>query len=642
MLKLDGNFTAPEASEQKANVRPQKYPKPYGWRPPQYRIIVKKDPNEMPPEDWAATYSGFIQALADNDEGQRIELYDYQDEHMENDCEFRHIDKTRQAGISWIFSAESVAKNYLKNRQTSIFVSYNHKEAMNKIRYAKELHDSIPAEYQKTLIVDNKQSLEFEHNGKRTRIISIAARQPRGEGNNTDVYLDEYAHMMYPDAIYTAAVPIITRGTGCLTIASTPLGKNSKHYEIGNDRGNYYMFSRMKIFWWDCPAMCVDVEDARKHAPSMRTEERVEKYGTRKFKLLFGSMDIDDFMQEYEIYYIDSSVSYFPLELIQTCVFNDENSSSMILESNINPEEVPVAWAPIENGDSLYVPDTIMNHYKDEGINWFFDKLSIKSDNDNAIEQASDLAGRMKIHMHAGEFGRNLLLGMDIGRKKDTSEISIVEQIEVGKLNLHVERLSIELEDIKFRVQEKIVETLIKILGISKARIDKTGIGANIAEDLEDIFPGVVEGIEFNLETKEEMAKNFRFRLEDRTIAIYDDPDAIKQIHSIKRKVTEASKIKFNPEGTKKHHGDKFWAKALASIGGDDYDRQKVVKSSLQKSGQRLFVANAKTPNIMKKIANRVSRPNYSTNAPRANFMTSNSGPMPFANVFFDDKFYGR
>lgn len=563
----------------------QRTAKPTGWRPPSILPIVKTQITQEEFNKCISSVSGFVSTLTKDMEGIPSEFYDYQIQHMQNDADFRNILKARQVGFSYTFAAESLSKCHLKNLQTSIFISYNQEEANEKIRFARALYESMPTKYQKKLVVDNKQSLEFEHKGRKSRILSFAQRQPRGKGNNTDVYLDEIAHMMWAHQIYVASLPVISRGTGVLTTASTPLGKNNLHYDISTDLNNYFMFSQMLVYWWSCPELCVDVIKARKLAPKMQTEDRVERFATQKLKMLYYAMDISDFMQEYELYYADESLSYYPLDLIHRCVFDVDNEK---LEKNIDPEEISVGWAPINGDSDIVSQDTIMNLYADKKFNWYFGSVRAVGGRD-PVGVAKQLIDNFAVSMKANNFGRTLLVGIDIGRKRDTSEISIMEQVDLGTHNLHIERLAIELENVKFREQKTIMRHILNTLPVHKMRIDSTGVGLDIAETLEE-ESSLVEGIVFNMENKSEIAKNFRFRLEDRAIALFNDANSIKQIHSIKRTATEGSQVKYGTEkSTRGHHGDKFWAKALASSAGDGYDRSRILGSIIKVGDERIF-----------------------------------------------------
>lgn len=627
------------SKEPKRFPRPVKrYPKPEGWTPPNYRIIVKKELDEETMARWMSTSSGWLAALTEDADGDPTELYDYQDEHLLDQSIFKGVDKARQTGFSYGKAGEALAKSHLKVVHTTIFISKDKEEANEKIYFARYLYHSMPTEYQRKIVVENKQSLEFEYKGRRTRILSFAQRQPRGKGNNTDILLDEFAHMMWAEEIYTAAVPVITRGSGTITVGSTPLGKGTLHYEIMNNREAFPYYSRIQIPWWYCPVLCTNVPDARKLAPFMETKERVHVFGTKKLKMIFKSMiEEEDFQQEYELYTSDETYSYYPLDLIRSCVFEDEKSN--ILEGNIDPDEIPVGFAPVKGESGLVIPDTIMNHYKDEHINWYCDASSFHDEN-TVLDGIEEMIDRLLLTMQIEGFGRNLLLGMDIGRKRDSSEISILEEYDLDTYNLHVERLMIELIHIPYRLQKEAVKLLIKKLPIVKATIDGTegSHGADIAETLAYEFPQVIESMNFAPESKARMAKNFRFRLEDRTIALLNDSRSIKQIHSIKKTVTEAANVKFGAEKSKKHHGDKFWSKALASIGGNEYDRNNILRTEkiIGVGGSRSFASNLHNSESVIRIADNPMVPHLQLVKSKIHKGDLLSGRDAFNEIFFD------
>lgn len=278
--------------------------------------VVKKTPTVSDLKDWLATVPGFLQGLTEVDEQQTL-LYDYQVAMMTTPSRFRSVLKSRQTGLSFAYAAEALAKSHLKADHTSIFVSYNLDDAKEKIRHAAMLHDSLPLAYKKKRITDNKTELEFEDGrGHRSRLVSMPCREPRGKGK-ADVHLDELPFMRDGRRIYAAAVPIISRGGGSLTLGSTPLGKQDLFYEIAEGEAqNYPQFARFRIAWWDCPEFCTDVPAARLCAPNMTTDERVERFGSETVKLIASSMDGETFGQEYELNFIDSATAFIPWDLI--------------------------------------------------------------------------------------------------------------------------------------------------------------------------------------------------------------------------------------------------------------------------------------------------------------------------------------
>jgi len=153
---------------------------------------------------------------------------------MESISSFKIVNKSRQVGMSLAISADSFAKSQTRNVYEAIYISINREEASNKIDYARMLYESLPLQWRKKKIIDNKFSMGFESGGgkHRTSLISLAQRAPRGPGFNVDVYLDEFAHFTWDESMYIAALPIISRGDSSLSVISTPLGNKNQFYKI--------------------------------------------------------------------------------------------------------------------------------------------------------------------------------------------------------------------------------------------------------------------------------------------------------------------------------------------------------------------------------------------------------------------------
>ncbi len=278
--------------------------------------VVKRKPTREELKAWAATVGGFVEAATRVD-GSPTRLYGYQREFCGSTSRFRAVLKARQTGFSFVFAAEGLAKAHLKPPHTAIYVSYNLEDAKEKVRFARMLYETMPAAWRLRLLTDNKTELEFgDRKGRRSRLISNPCREPRGKGR-ADVYLDELAFYRNARRIYTAAVPLITRGGGTITVASTPLGKSDIFHEIvEGERERYRHFERFRVPWWRCPEFCTDVADAERAADGLPTAARVERYGTEILRPIFESMDGHAFGQEYECRFIDEATAYVPWELI--------------------------------------------------------------------------------------------------------------------------------------------------------------------------------------------------------------------------------------------------------------------------------------------------------------------------------------
>jgi len=504
--------------------------------------IVAKDPSEELDKykEWISSIPGFIEGLTSTVGAQgtlsQTKLNDIQYFLTKNIFQFLCLNKTRQFGYSFVIAAKSLAKAMLTRKTTSIFVSYNEDESKEKIMYARELYESMPIKYKlaRKLKYDNKTSLVFEKTGPEgaeTRILSFPQRELRGKGGNVDIYLDEFAHCIHARKIYKSALPVLSRGVSSISIGSSPSGKGNLFYEIMSNMDNLYKeYARINVFWWDVPEFCTDVKVARLTAPYMLTDDRVNKYATDKLKAIRRSMPLDDFQQEYECEYLDESYSYYPWDLIMSCV-PVYSSDSEELEFDTEAEK-------LKDIDSSNIGKGI-EFYTD--FDFFMDAV---------------LSGIIK---------GPILLGFDVGRTENASELIFIEETpDRGQ----IVRCNITFKNVPMPDQREQTLNMIEKLGsrLIKCGIDPNGIGRNLAEDLERKSYDLVKQLAFNNnDWKAEAAKRMKYRMEMKKIIYPPNRALLSQIHSIKRELLPSGLWRFNAEENAKHHGDKFWAIVAAS-----------------------------------------------------------------------------
>jgi hypothetical protein len=104
---------------------------------------------------------------------------------------------------------------------------------------------------------------------------------------------------------------------------------------------------------------------------------------------------------------------------------------------------------------------------------------------------------------------------------------------------------------------------------IRRACIDSTGMGAPLAESLEQEFGPRVEPVTFTAAVKEDMAYRVRRRMEQRLDLIPDAPQIARAFGAVKKLVTMAGNTRFDAERTDLGHADEFWAKALADLAAE-------------------------------------------------------------------------
>ncbi|WP_088187553.1 terminase family protein [Desulfosporosinus sp. FKA] len=473
-------------------------------------IITQKPITSDVLADVLATEAGYLELLTDP----AIEFDDYQRDFLESTERFQIWLKGRQLGFSFVSAARALARSQNLDDYTCIIASYKLDDSKEKIRYAKQLYDSLPDNYKKRKLVDNTTSLEFVSKSGRkstgTRIIAQGKGPIRGKGSNNvlDVILDEFAFFGgWDSVVYTSAVPVFTRVKhGSLTVISTPLGKAGKFYEIWDNPKKYKNYKRRTIYWWDFSLLCKDVPRARREALNMETLQRVEEFGTEQLHELFNAMDLEAFQQEFECAFVDDNSSYFPLQMVYACVMNDEG----------------------EEGETEQ------------------DRLMASG--------FTDLRKKIKGRLGAG---------YDVGRRKDASELISLDETEVAKIL----RLMATYKQSDFELQQRELSRFLEIAKPVRLDIDETGLGMNLAEDLRKKYGGQVEPISFTNASKEAMAIALHkdFEKGRSGILIPNDRDLISQIVAIKRDVTSTGAFRYSVERNDKHHGDKFWALALAN-----------------------------------------------------------------------------
>lgn len=399
---------------------------------------------------------------------------------------------------------EAVADAILRGH-SSVFISINLDEAKEKIRYAHNVRHALPKAQRPKLLTDNRQELEFDNGA---RLMSLPGTAPRGKAQ-MNVYLDEFAHVRDDKVIYTAALPMMTKGDRRLRIGSSPMGGAGTFWEVYTQSLRPYPgYNRKATPWWEAQAFCKNVKQARQLAPQLTTFQRVEIFGNERIQAIYANMPEEDFQQEYETAFVDEAAAWITWNEIK-------------------------ALQAAHSGTCLLV----------DGV-------------DKGKEAIDELARLVK----AGSVEAVLAAGVDIGRTRNTTEIYIGGCTTLESYPL---RLAITLDNCEFDDQYEVLQTAVSRLPIKLMLIDQGGIGYQLAENMEKAFPQKVQAAKFSNNTKELWATNVKMLTQQRRAPIPADRDMSYQIHSIKRKITPSKNFVFDTDRNEKHHADKFWAWAL-------------------------------------------------------------------------------
>lgn len=124
-------------------------------------------------------------------------------------------------------------------------------------------------------------------------------------------------------------------------------------------------------------------------------------------------------------------------------------------------------------------------------------------------------------------------------------------------------RLMVSLDRVSFDDQFSCFSLIFDTLPITLALIDQNGIGMQLVEGLSK-KRSFVQGVDFTNQSKEIWAVETKLQFERDNVLIPANRDLAYQIHSIKKRITDAKNNVFDTERNEKHHADKFWGLALA------------------------------------------------------------------------------
>ena len=150
--------------------------------------------------------------------------------------------------------------------------------------------------------------------------------------------------------------------------------------------------------------------------------------------------------------------------------------------------------------------------------------------------------------------------GMDVGRHNDLTAITILALCQDGRT--FVEEIKV-LRNTEFREQMVEASNIIKALGIRRICIDSSGLGMQLAEDLQREFGAIVEPVNFTNAVKTDMLNGLKKAFGDRTCLIPNEPELLREFGSIKRVIT-ANTISYQADRNANGHADRAISIALA------------------------------------------------------------------------------
>ena len=156
--------------------------------------------------------------------------------------------------------------------------------------------------------------------------------------------------------------------------------------------------------------------------------------------------------------------------------------------------------------------------------------------------------------------GRDLYVGMDIGRRRNWTVIWVVSRSG----DAFVTEAVFILVETPFEEQERVLGSVLRTHCVGGCAIDAQGNGMELAEKMAKEFPGIVHGVNFTNPLKAEMAGRLRVAMETGNFFMPDDADVAADFASIQRNITAAGNVQIAAPQSGSGHGDCFWAAGLA------------------------------------------------------------------------------
>jgi phage FluMu gp28-like protein len=150
-----------------------------------------------------------------------------------------------------------------------------------------------------------------------------------------------------------------------------------------------------------------------------------------------------------------------------------------------------------------------------------------------------------------------LYLGVDIGRRKDRTVIWLAEKL--GDV-LWTRRVDI-LERAPFATQFSLIDSMMR--EVARNCQDATGLGMQLAEQLQTKWGSKVEAVTFDIKNKERMATLTKSAFEERKVRIPASANLRRAINAVKRFTSPTGHFRFDADRTDAGHADEFWALAL-------------------------------------------------------------------------------
>jgi phage FluMu gp28-like protein len=411
--------------------------------------------------------------------------------------------KSRQVGLSYADSYDSVRKAAVKPGKDVWVMSRDEAQARQYIRYCKRWANVLEyaaADYGwRVFCPGNGNAVGVQVLGFATgcSIYALSSNPDAIVGKTGHVKLDEFALHKDQRTLYAVAKPVIQWG-GTLSIISTHRGAHTVFNEIVTDirqKGNRMGWSMHTIPIQSAVEQgLVEKIDAAAGREPGAAEELTARREAWLAQQRAECIDEEQWLQEYCCVPADEASAFISYELINACT--------------------------------------------EPGL---------------ALQSAAELIDSALRAPQSAFY-----LGVDVARKKDLCVLDVGEKIG----DVVWDRVRIELLNRPFSEIEEELYRLLRLRQLKRACIDATGLGAQLAERAREKFEWKIEPITFTSRTKEDLALGLKVDLEKRQLRLADDEKLRADLRGIRKETTPNGNSRYAGE-IEGSHCDRFWAKAL-------------------------------------------------------------------------------
>jgi len=435
-------------------------------------------------------------------------LYPWQQRWVKDQARLKIAVKSTQIGFSFVESYDDVVDSLEREHNLWCILSRSERQALEFARKCKEHCNAIGAVAQ---LLENES---FEGTSMKqhiiefpnlSRIIVLTSNPDTARGYTGNVVLDEFAFHKDSKAVFTAAYGRATLGFK-LRVISTPFGESGKFYELAKlaDLVSGRPPQKKHDVW---SGHWCDIHLAAKEGLRDAFGRPIDVEA-----LLAGVEDEDIRKQEYLCVFLSGATAWIPWELIVQA----QSSEGEVVTISRDKSET------------------------------------------EALKMVAEAIERMAV---AGD--AEVTYGGDVARRRDLTVNTILWHFKA--LNMVHVPLIVRIHAQPFRVQRQIAEMLIERCGVRRGCQDSTGMGMQLAEELQQKFGASrIEAVDFTGPVKEDLAVTAKRPFEDHAIRIPDNSYVAGGIHAVRRYTTAAGNFRFDAERTEAGHADEFWSLALA------------------------------------------------------------------------------